>query len=146
MIKLGSGVQKNLTKGTKMNKYALIEHYNSLEYKEINRLVAEAEGMRLVHERDGFICYQMNYGGSMKFDPCNIPNDAFPIMLKYEIAISPYSLDKDSPEYEEYKDMWFAMKDVELSVDNKNPLRAAMTLVLLMKEAEKESIGTQEPL
>ena len=104
-----------------MNKYALIEYYNSLENKEINQLVAEAEGMNCVHERDGFICYQMNHGGSMKFDPCNTPNDAFPIMLKYEIAISPYSLSKDLPYYDKYKDMWFAMKDKDWYIDDKNP-------------------------
>ena len=129
---------------TEMNKYALIEYYNSLENKEINQLVAEAEGMNCVHERDGFICYQMNHGGSMKFDPCNTPNDAFPIMLKYEIAISPYSLSKDLPYYDKYKDMWFAMKDKDWYIDDKNPLRAAMIIFLMMKEAEKESVEAQE--
>ena len=41
-------------------------------------------------------------------------------------------------------DLWFAMKDKDWYIDDKNPLRAAMIIFLMMKESEKESVEAQE--
>lgn len=109
-------------KETIMNKYEQMSDF------EINKAVEKATGM-----------YCEDYNGNYipTLDTCNNPSDAFPIILKYEIAISPYSISEDSPNCEKYKDMWFAMKDKDWYIDDKNPLRAAMIIFLMIKETEK---------
>ena len=52
--------------------------------------------------------------------------------------MSPYDLDESSDEYEDMKDAWFAMKELgKAQFDDKNPLRAAMIVYLMMKDGEK---------
>ena len=70
-------------------------------------------------------------------DYCNNPSDAWPIILANKIAVCPYDLDEESEEYEEMKDMWFAMKPLDgTQFDHKNPLRAAMIVFLMMEDAK----------
>lgn len=60
------------------------------------------------------------------FDPCNNPADAMPIVIENRIAICPI-----------FSSDWCATSDCDAyRVINKNPLRAAMEVFLMMKEAE----------
>lgn len=129
-----------------MNKYEQMSDF------EINKAVAkiccpdsyEVNSGYVSVRREGIDLFDNLITYRCEVDYCNNPNDAFPIMLKHEIAISPYGFGKEFPNYEEYKDMWFAMKDKDWYIDDKNPLRAAMIIFLMMKEAEKESVEAQE--
>jgi len=129
-----------------MNKYEQMSDF------EINRAVTKICCPDSYEVKDGYVSVIREGTGGFynlityhcEVDYCNNPSDAFPIILKNEIAISPYSLSEDSPNCEEYKDMWCAMKDKDWYVDDKNPLRAAMIIFLMMKESEKESVEAQE--
>lgn len=69
-----------------------------------------------------------------QFDPCNNPSDAWPIVIENEIALNPrcangewkaqIHLGKDDI-FDNYASCW-----------DKNPLRAAMIVFLMMKDAE----------
>ena len=72
--------------------------------------------------KHGCIVYSEN------FDPCNNPADAMPIVFKSRIAICPI-----------FSSDWCATSDCDAyRVINKNPLRAAMEVFLMMKDAENE--------
>ncbi|HGY4615608.1 TPA: phage protein NinX family protein [Proteus mirabilis] len=63
------------------------------------------------------------------FDPCNNPSDAMPIIIENKIGLSPMY----------HSNKWTAdCLDYDFISVNKNPLRAAMELFLLMKDAENE--------
>ncbi|CAK6616236.1 phage protein NinX family protein [Providencia stuartii] len=63
------------------------------------------------------------------FDPCNNPADAMPIIIENKIGLSPMY----------HSNKWTAdCLDYDFISVNKNPLRAAMELFLLMKDAENE--------
>lgn len=63
------------------------------------------------------------------FDPCNNPSDAMPIIIENKICLTVGDSD----------DIWVAdtTRSLESSF-NASPLRAAMELFLLMKDAENE--------
>ncbi|OZS72132.1 recombinase [Providencia rettgeri] len=64
------------------------------------------------------------------FDPCNNPTDAMPIIIENKIGLSPMY----------HSNKWTAdCLDYDFISVNKNPLRAAMELFLLMKDAENEN-------
>ncbi|KKY70293.1 hypothetical protein OA40_02525 [Morganella morganii] len=67
----------------------------------------------------------------IKFDPCNNPADAMPIIIENGI-----SLISDWNEI----GVWGATYQPWISSENKSPLRAAMEVFLMMKEAENEKI------
>ncbi|SPX93068.1 Protein of uncharacterised function (DUF2591) [Morganella morganii] len=100
---------------------------------EINKAVAEelgeqftTNGKIIFVEADvpsGIVPY------SVFFDPCNNPADAMPIVIESRIAICPI-----------FSSDWCATSDCDAyRVINKNPLRAAMEVFLMMKDAENES-------
>lgn len=60
-----------------------------------------------------------------EFDPCNRADHAWPIILKYRINV--YA--SEGPEFMP----WMAGLD-SIMVSNKNPLRAAMIVFLMMQE------------
>lgn len=70
-----------------------------------------------------------------KFDPCNNPSDAWPVILANRIMLNPYCAD----------DLWKA--EVPCGFDgffktyatcyHHNPLRAAMVVFLMMQEASQ---------
>lgn len=72
-----------------------------------------------------------------EFNPCNNPSDAWPIILEYQISIAKY----------EWIEKWDAhgggvcvdydhciISNSDCSYSNKNPLRAAMVVFLMMQE------------
>ncbi|CAB5602023.1 Protein of uncharacterised function (DUF2591) [Providencia rettgeri] len=64
------------------------------------------------------------------YDPCNNPSDAMPIIIENKLTLSPrYDSDEWISESLFYHDIYSV---------NKNPLRAAMEVFLMMKDAENE--------
>lgn len=61
-------------------------------------------------------------------DYCNNPSDAWPIINRERIGVYP----SEGPEFMP----WIAAKNA-ISVTDKNPLRAAMIIYLMMKDEEK---------
>lgn len=92
--------------------------YSKLSDFEINSLVSAhlwgsvcaVDGIVLHNEKDG------------EFNPCKNPSDAWPIIVDKRIT-----LDADV-------DIWFARDDTFVHTD-KNPLRAAMIVFLMMQDA-----------
>lgn len=70
------------------------------------------------------------------FDPCNNPSDAMPIIIENNISLrAPTITDRWKAEFiDEYGNYVGYRRAL-----NKNPLRAAMELFLLMKDAENEN-------
>lgn len=73
--------------------------------------------------------------GLFVFDPCNNPSDAWPIILENEVALNPRCANGEWKAqvhlgkhdiFDEYASCW-----------DKNPLRAAMIVYLMMKDSEK---------
>lgn len=67
-----------------------------------------------------------------KFDPCNNPADAMPIIIENGIAIHPYKTATPSAFDTEIGEFYGH------AVFNKNIYRAAMEVFLMMKDAENE--------
>lgn len=119
-------------------------NYGDMSDFEINKLVAGVlygedwwhKNERVIVKRQGLDIFGDKMAGKVDVDYCNCPSDAYPVIFENKISISPYDLGKESEEYEEMKDMWFAMKDFETCVDHKNPLRAAMIVFLMMNEKD----------
>ncbi|HDT0712170.1 TPA: DUF2591 family protein [Morganella morganii subsp. morganii] len=63
------------------------------------------------------------------FDPCNNPADAMPIINGYGISLI----------YQE-GEFQFATNDGNIECSISNPLKAAMVIFLMMKDAENEKI------
>ncbi|HFQ6936263.1 TPA: phage protein NinX family protein [Klebsiella variicola] len=74
-------------------------------------------------------------------DYCNSPPDAWPIILRYRIGIMPYEVD----EKHELHGKWCCIADKEFEVlpCDKNPLRAAMTVFLMMQESQNAKIPSE---
>lgn len=73
--------------------------------------------------KDGIWCW---------FDPCNNPEDAWPIIVASRISISAQA------EYEGYGWVSYSIdSDVEDSIVGANPLRCAMIMFLMMLDAKK---------
>ncbi|EMI7064549.1 MULTISPECIES: phage protein NinX family protein [Providencia] len=105
-----------------MNKYTELSDF------EINRRIAEMDTKnRYVYfEKEQTIFRKFNNGQTQKFNPCNYPEDALPIIIENKIAMNhPY-------------DIWQCGSGWNVA-ENKNPLRACMESYLLMKDAENES-------
>ncbi|CAM6740612.1 phage protein NinX family protein [Morganella morganii] len=92
---------------------------------EINKAVAAFNGMVRynVVESDEKI-----YTSFDEFDPCNNPADAWPIINEYGISLI----------YQE-REFQFATNDGNIECSISNPLKAAMIIFLMMKDAENES-------
>lgn len=92
---------------------------------DINKRIAELEGVR------GFHCENVGGGSALKFtnwkelDYCNNPADAWPIIVGSKIGVR------------EYDGWWEARTYIpEHAICDKNPLRAAMIVFLMMQESE----------
>ncbi|EMM0853521.1 DUF2591 family protein [Morganella morganii subsp. morganii] len=97
---------------------------------EINKAVAvNVNGADAVVEKFGRIYIIDEDGIAMvSFDPCNNPADAWPIINEYGISLI----------YQE-REFQFATNDGNIECSISNPLKAAMIIFLMMKEAENES-------
>ncbi|MCP4254888.1 MAG: DUF2591 domain-containing protein [Candidatus Scalindua sp.] len=117
-------------------------NYNELTDFEINKLVAEKL------DKAGLLPYIVTFNDSNEvvylcekdslssiypiahFDPCNNPSDAWPIILDSEITLY-------APRHLTHKDSWGAQYYVVNSpkiIRDKNPLRAAMIVYLMLSE------------
>ncbi|MEM8109120.1 DUF2591 family protein [Morganella morganii subsp. sibonii] len=98
---------------------------------EINKAVAEVliqSGFIIgIEYYDKHILVTDKYANNYPFDPCNNPADAMPIINEYGISLM-------------YKEREFqvATNDGNYYCCMSNPLKAAMVIFLMMKEAENE--------
>ncbi len=97
---------------------------------EINKAVAvNINGTDSVLEKFGRIYISDGDRGAMvSFSPCNNPADAMPIINEYGISLI----------YQE-REFQFATNDGNIECSISNPLKAAMIIFLMMKDAENES-------
>lgn len=107
-----------------MNKYTELSDF------EINKAVFHKAKIKHKYFRflpNGVITY--NIKGEYKvFDPCSNPADAMPIIIDNKIAISPTSIGAE----------WVSSHRYFRAI-NKNPLRAAMEVFLMMKDEENKN-------
>ncbi|WHZ52283.1 phage protein NinX family protein [Morganella morganii] len=106
---------------------------------EINKAVAvNINGTDAVVEKFGRI-YISDSDAMVSFDPCNNPYDAMPIIFDNNISLilshNEYPLATNNP-----SGLFRDALPPENVVTNKNPLRAAMELFLMMKDAENEKV------
>ncbi|KGA91310.1 hypothetical protein DR94_573 [Proteus mirabilis] len=106
--------------------------YTELSDLEINKRVFVAA--KIEHEDTDLHSNKVFYGDGarwIEFNPCNNPTDAMPIIIENKIGLSPMY----------HSNKWTAdCLDYDFISVNKNPLRAAMELFLLMKDAENEKV------
>jgi len=80
--------------------------------------------------------------------PCNNPADAWPIIHQHGISIA---FDKDEDEWLAWGDFafdqagWDMKKEPEISCAHTNPLRAAMTVFLMMQESANVQANPARP-
>ncbi|HGN1931968.1 TPA: phage protein NinX family protein [Providencia rettgeri] len=110
-----------------MNKYTELSDF------EINKKVAEKiHGKGSVSRTfEDVIIFKDT--GVEKFDPCNNPSDAMPIIIENGIAIRPYKTATPVSFNAEIGEFYGH------AVYNENILRAAMELFLLIKDTENEN-------
>lgn len=113
-----------------MNKHTELSDF------EINKKVADSIGMEFpeLSDKDSYkpLTYFTEDGNDiLSFDPCNNPADAMPIIIENGI-----SLISDWNEI----GVWGATYQPWWTSENKNPLRAAMEVFLMMKDAENEKV------
>ena len=95
--------------------------------REINRDVQKLTGMGCMSGAGVLIVAD---GRWRMFDPCNSPADAWPIITSSMISIRPIGNDGQ---------LWEASGMDGMKADyDKNPLRAAMVVFLMMKESEND--------
>ncbi len=100
-------------------------NYNEMTDFDINKRVADLSGMKIAKVQDDLrksvIVWKND--STYEFDPCNKPSDAWPIILENNISlIAP----------EGYQAEWDAIV-TEYTCFDKNPLRAAMIVFLMLK-------------
>ncbi|SUC43424.1 phage protein NinX family protein [Providencia stuartii] len=109
-----------------MNKYTELSDF------EINKKVAEKLGLAYEVTRYGVVTRMSNKEQWREFNPCNNPADAMPIIIENKLTLSPrYDSDEWISESIFYHDIYSV---------NKNPLRAAMEVFLMIKDAENEKV------
>ena len=116
-----------------------MKDYGKMSDFEINKAVAACVGVE-VQEWNGKI-----FGGVERkidnvtsvagvIDYCNNPSDAWPIMKESLIGVTP---DEDGVTMHFYGDWTARAHCKNLQFTDKNPLRAAMIVYLMMKDVEK---------
>lgn len=115
-----------------MNKYTELSDF------EINRRIAEMDTKnRYVYfEKEQTIFRKFNNGQAQKFNPCNYPADAMPIIIENKIctAFDVFAEEHDGGNWVASPAYGFASERTR----SNNLYRAAMELFLLMKDAENE--------
>ena len=103
-----------------------MKDYASMSDQQINREVQKLTGMGCMSGNGVLIIAD---GRWRTFDPCNNPADAWPIITSSMISIRPVGNDGQ---------LWEASGMGGMKADyDKNPLRSAMIVFLMMKESEK---------
>ena len=101
-----------------------MKDYSAMSDYLINQHVAESLTGRYLYFSD----YVWDSEEEKRFDPCNNPADAWPIILSERISI------------EHDGDCWRSdlfNENGGYEAESDSPLRAAMTVFLMMKDAEK---------
>ena len=119
-------------------------NYQTMSDFEVNRAVANLRGGYAgnVHGSESKVKVSDTDSGGlfyMEVDYCNNPSDAWSIIMEYQISITKY----------EGLEEWDAhgggigvdydhciISDSDCSYSNKNPLRAAMVVFLMMQESK----------
>ena len=102
-----------------------MKDYASMSAQQINREVQKLTGIGCMSGNGVLIIAD---GRWRTFDPCNNPADAWPIITSSMISIRPVGNDGQ---------LWEASGIAGMKADyDKNPLRAAMVVFLMMKEGE----------
>lgn len=111
-----------------------MKNYSELSDFEINKLVAIHRGHQCYYGNGSFTNDGLNVtvkgnGRIGWFNPCRLPEDAWEIIVENNIAIVPYSYT--------IPQAWPAKFGIASNflVEDKNPLRAAMIVYLIMKES-----------
>ncbi|WP_368914186.1 phage protein NinX family protein [Providencia sp. 1701011] len=116
-----------------MNKYTELSDF------EINRRIAEIDTKnRYVYfEKEQTIFRKFNNGQTQKFNPCNYPSDAMPIIIDNKIctAFDVFAEEHDGGNWVASPAYGFANERTR----SNNLYRAAMELFLLIKDAENEN-------
>lgn len=100
-----------------------MKDYASMSDREIAEKIGKAIGLGNI----GWCLYIKN-GAWTRFDPCNNPADAWPVITDSMISIRPVGNDGQ---------LWEASGMAGVKADyDKNPLRAAMIVFLMMKAGE----------
>ena len=101
-----------------------MKDYSTISDHLINQQVAESLAGRYLYFPD----YVWDSEEEKRFDPCNNPSDAWPIILSERISI------------EHDGDCWRSdlfNENGGYEAESNSPLRAAMTAYLILKDAEK---------
>ena len=106
-----------------------MKDYGKMSDFEINRAVATALGMDVSGATE-----ENNMMYDYVRDVCNNPSDAWPIMKESLIGVTP---DEDGVTMHFYGDWTARAHCKNLQFTDKNPLRAAMIVHLMMKDEEK---------
>ncbi|WP_368878911.1 phage protein NinX family protein [Proteus mirabilis] len=116
-----------------MNKYTEMSDF------EINKKVAEALGLISEVTHYGTVAKSTKKGHWFKFDPCNNPADAMPIIIENGISIM---FDTGCNAWVAGIADWVDGCEWQVSpeIERMNPLRAAMEVFLMIKDAENEKV------
>ncbi|MCK6993091.1 MULTISPECIES: phage protein NinX family protein [Enterobacter] len=111
--------------------------YSQLSDQEINAMVGKIvskDGLSIIASDGNAVIHEYADCGEFKgiclgwkvFDPCHNPTDAWPIIADNHIGIAPYPSEAFA---------WSSRHGMasDLSAEDKNPLRAAMLVFLMMK-------------
>ena len=111
-----------------------MKDYADMSDFEISRSVGDVLGVEWAKMGESYheLCYWPELDGELRiFDPCNNPADAWPIIAEYGIGIIPYK--------NGLAEAWNVSRGlIEGTTKDKNPLRCAMIVFLVMKEGEND--------
>ncbi|MEY1272075.1 phage protein NinX family protein [Proteus mirabilis] len=119
-----------------MNKYTELSDF------EINKKVADLilNGEYVVSEEKREVYLAIMDGGEFRpiayFDTCNNPANAMPIIIENLISLM-------ADMSEDGGSIWWCASDISNGITSRyksNPLRAAMEVFLMLKEAENEKV------
>lgn len=104
-----------------------MKDYSAMSDYLINQHVAESLTGRYLYFPD----YVWDSEEEKRFNPCNNPADAWPIIVEGGIGVMPFKSD--------HARAWDLSRGLvgDRICHHANPLRAAMTVYLMMKDAEK---------
>ncbi|SUI52321.1 phage protein NinX family protein [Serratia marcescens] len=91
----------------------------------------QARGKTFIHEHEDVGDFKNICIGWKEYDPCNNPADAWPIIVENKISIISMHSGGDGWQIDSGEDEEFVLHQ------QSNPLRAAMIVFLMMKDAEK---------
>jgi hypothetical protein len=110
--------------------------YSKLSDQEIAANVLIAQGYKLIDDGYGYSIYISDSGRKdtgpkaskqFIFDPCNNAADAWAIIRENKISIEFYDCGLC---------LAFSLNNMQFNAEDKNPLRAAMIVFLMMQESE----------